>query len=526
MSVTKESILKAILLKEFDRMQPDVSTFEDDPMQFILRKYEGLNKTLTYLMTPSFQDYITGIYIVAPKPTTFKVVLHNGQFFFLEFTGKTYEATVAGKGYYLMNIGEKERCMRALARLLRYGNPLKTKGPEGAEQGTREGSEAESTGGEAGSEVPEATPEGGEEEALAEARILEEVLKKTLYTEKFKQLSLADLKKRGFRFDVIYDKIKNNKPFLIGADEKPIKLKFLDPKYEEAFKLKDTQLIKSFSKSSINKFKFFVDDQGNEYSIGDLLKDKDFGGKGSGSGTVVEDYTLSQLKNSISKLVDENGGPINVIFNGKKYQNIIGAEKPDKTFKCDFYLVSEGNNPIFYISHKKAGGEGPSGKDFIRWSGYTQYKEHPEVKKFVKALENEINKHPEWNGGIPNETNFISKVKDQELIKKLIYGSNFGDKKSGVNNVGVIFQGGIKLTPTENEGEYKISAEKKFVPPQIPSGDYAVYLAAKYRSDRNMFGIKNNEAIAITKANANAASNVYELKKDEFIQTKPSKDSK
>jgi hypothetical protein len=186
MSITKESILKAILLKEFDRMQPDVSTFEDDPMQFILRKYEGLNKTLTYLMTPSFQDYVTGIYIVAPKPTTFKIVLHNGQFFFLQFTGKTYEATVAGKGYYLMNIGEKERCMLAIARLLRYGNPLKTKGPEGAEQGTRDeaGSEAggEAGGGEAAAETPPA--EGGaEEEPIAETKILEKILFNNLIKE-------------------------------------------------------------------------------------------------------------------------------------------------------------------------------------------------------------------------------------------------------------------------------------------------------------------------------------------------------
>lgn len=191
-------------------MQPDVSTFEDDPMQFILRKYEGLNKTLTYLMTPSFQDYVTGIYIVAPKPTTFKIVLHNGQFFFLQFTGKTYEATVAGKGYYLMNIGEKERCMLAIARLLRYGNPLKTKGPEGAEQGTREGSEAESTGGEAGSEVPEATPEGGEEEALAEARILEEVLKKTILKESSEDFDTQIKKELGLKEDENIPKCKSN----------------------------------------------------------------------------------------------------------------------------------------------------------------------------------------------------------------------------------------------------------------------------------------------------------------------------
>jgi len=119
-------------------MEPETSTFEDDPMQFILRKYVGLNNVLEYLMTPSFQEYVTGIYVVAPKPTTFKIVLHNGQFFFLQFMGKAYEATVEGKKYYLMSIGEKERCMTSIARLLRFGSPLKTQGPEGAEKATRD----------------------------------------------------------------------------------------------------------------------------------------------------------------------------------------------------------------------------------------------------------------------------------------------------------------------------------------------------------------------------------------------------
>ena len=174
MPVSNQDILKTILLNELDRMEPETSTFEDDPMQFILRKYPGLKKTLEYLMTPSFEEYITGIYVVAPKPTTFKIVLHNGEFFFLQFMGKAYEATVQGKKYYLMSIGEKERCMVAISRLLRNGNPLKTKGPEGAEQGTRD---AEGPTEEAGPTPPAETsaPEGGEE--LTEAKILESILK-------------------------------------------------------------------------------------------------------------------------------------------------------------------------------------------------------------------------------------------------------------------------------------------------------------------------------------------------------------
>jgi hypothetical protein len=168
-------------------MQAEPSTFEDDPMGFILKKYPGLNETMEYLMTKDFRDYVDAIFVVAPKPTTFKILLHNGQYFFLQFMGKTYQATVSGKNYYLMSLGEKERCMLAIARLLRYGNPLKTKGPEGAEQGTRPEGETGGEGGEAGAEVPEATPTGGEggEETLKEG-ILEEqknILKKLLELE-------------------------------------------------------------------------------------------------------------------------------------------------------------------------------------------------------------------------------------------------------------------------------------------------------------------------------------------------------
>ena len=174
MPVSNHDILRTILLQELDRMEPETSTFEDDPMQFILRKYAGLKKTLEYLMTPSFEEYITGIYVVAPKPTTFKIVLHNGEYFFLQFMGKAYEATVQGKKYYLMSIGEKERCMVAISRLLRNGNPLKTKGPEGAEQATRD---TEGPAEEEGPTPPAETESGQEGEELTESKILEAILR-------------------------------------------------------------------------------------------------------------------------------------------------------------------------------------------------------------------------------------------------------------------------------------------------------------------------------------------------------------
>ena len=151
--------------------------FEEDPMGFILRKYEGLNMTLKELMSDDYKQYLTAIFVVAPKPTTFKIVLHNGQYFFQTYMGKThsgpdgvqseiYEANIAGKRFYLDNIGIKERAMNAITRLLKFGAPLKTKGPEGAEESTRPEGENPTGGGE---ETPGTEQNAETEESLGAA---------------------------------------------------------------------------------------------------------------------------------------------------------------------------------------------------------------------------------------------------------------------------------------------------------------------------------------------------------------------
>ena len=151
-----KAIIRRLILQEVEKMQPNVQSFEDDPMGFILRKYPSMTNTLEMLMSSAFKDYITGIYIVAPKPTTFRIVLHNDQDFFLTFLGKAYEANVSGKKFYLQTIGEKERCMNAISRLLMIGNPIKTKGPEGGEEAATETGEA--PGGEEEAPAPAETP--------------------------------------------------------------------------------------------------------------------------------------------------------------------------------------------------------------------------------------------------------------------------------------------------------------------------------------------------------------------------------
>ena len=166
--MTNKDIVRKLILREVEAMKPEIQSFEENPIQFLLSTYPSMRKTLEMLMSSAYKDYITGIYIVAPKPTTFKIVLHNDQSFLLTFLGKTYEATVAGKKFYLQTIGEKERCMEAISRLLTLGNPIDTKGPEEGElaadaEGPSAGASSGGSSGGAPQEEPETDTEQAEE---------------------------------------------------------------------------------------------------------------------------------------------------------------------------------------------------------------------------------------------------------------------------------------------------------------------------------------------------------------------------
>ena len=176
----KLQILKKLLLqeeedKDYARMETRPKTFEDDPMNFILNKYANLDKELRYLLGDNFKEYLTGIYIIADKPTTFKIVLHNNQYFFLTYMGEAYEATISGKRYFLMNTGVRQTAIMAINRLLKWGNPLKTKGSEGAEETATE--PTEETPPAEGSEPEESTEETLEESKnMKQTDILKQLL--------------------------------------------------------------------------------------------------------------------------------------------------------------------------------------------------------------------------------------------------------------------------------------------------------------------------------------------------------------
>ena len=161
------NILKKLIkegIEDFvSQQQQETISFEDNPLEYILQKYPSLDAALVDLMTEHYRDYITGVYVIAPRPTTFRILLHNGQEFYLIYGPKSYTAKISGKKYYLLNLSEEQFAINAIASLLELGMPPGSEGP-----GEQMDNEADIKGGE---DLPaEETPaeEPAPEEELAE----------------------------------------------------------------------------------------------------------------------------------------------------------------------------------------------------------------------------------------------------------------------------------------------------------------------------------------------------------------------
>ena len=350
------------------------------------------------------------------------------------------------------------------------------------------------------------------------ALLFELVGYESLLESTYNNFSFGDINKPGreYRAEVIADKIAKGEEFQMTGDISR-KLEFTDPKYAELFSNQDLEAIKQEGGSRVNKFPFFVDKAtGTKYSLQDLLKTPELGGKGKGSGTAVEDAALSSLSKAVQQAVEESGGPITVVVGNTQYRNIAGVKTQPGFPKSDFNLINASGEPVVFISHKKAAKKGAGPGDFIRWGGFTEFKDYPDVQQFITKLKSFLEK----NGldRMPNATNFIKEIQDDELAKKLVYGPDYG-KDFGVNNVQIAIQGEVMLKKLK-DGIYSLVGQHQYLNGENPEGDYRPILVGKYRSDRAMFGIPSLEAIAQPGAIAHSASNIYELKKDEFVKIK------
>lgn len=225
--------IKRVSLKEADGderglkiTQPTQVTqqisFEEDPINYLLIKYPSLRDTLNILMSNAFKDYLNGIYVVAPRPTTFKIVLHNNQEFFLIWTGKTYICKVEGKKYYLTFLSDKQRATNAIAQLLELGNPIGKPGPSDQEENQPQGPEEEETateeegGGEPGGESEEETLEESVK-SKKKVRIIKEAF--TVFPTSTKDINNPEIQKL---YKVISQASQTKDPISLDPDKQNI----------------------------------------------------------------------------------------------------------------------------------------------------------------------------------------------------------------------------------------------------------------------------------------------------------------
>lgn len=106
--------------EEIDIDNPSIVSL--DTTRFpVLVKFPTLKDVIVKLLTNQYELFLKDIEWVAPRPTTFRIILANDQPFYLIYTDRTWIGKVEGKKYYLLNLSEEQNCIEAIARILSYG---------------------------------------------------------------------------------------------------------------------------------------------------------------------------------------------------------------------------------------------------------------------------------------------------------------------------------------------------------------------------------------------------------------------
>ena len=135
--MTREDLIQKIKLLAPQALS-SVKKAEETAIEYDeLTKFPELKAVIVDLLTADYGKFIDSIDWVAPKPTTFRVNLLNGQSFYLIWNKRSWIAEIEGKKYYLLNLPEEEMATKSIARILRYGVKVEEEGGvnvEGAEE--------------------------------------------------------------------------------------------------------------------------------------------------------------------------------------------------------------------------------------------------------------------------------------------------------------------------------------------------------------------------------------------------------
>jgi hypothetical protein len=87
----------------------------------IPKKFPTVEETLVKLMTDQYPVFVEDIWWVAPRPTTFRVKLKNGDSFFMAKNDLDWTIQVQGKKYQLPSLDAEQRAAESISDMLKYG---------------------------------------------------------------------------------------------------------------------------------------------------------------------------------------------------------------------------------------------------------------------------------------------------------------------------------------------------------------------------------------------------------------------
>lgn len=207
----------------------------------------------------------------------------------------------------------------------------------------------------------------------------------------------------------------------------------------------------------------------------------------------------------VNAYITKIGDPITIEINGKKFKNIVGANKVSGTPKADIVLVQKNGSgstytlkEVCYLSHKKEGGAA----SFQQYAGVTSaagsfISEHKIVQKFLKDVAGHL--HDKRRSYIAQSGFSASrdiKSDGKALVGKSLFGPNWsqGSTNYGKDNVNYIAQGRAQFIQ-KRDVHILFTKPDGFHNPVTnwamggSSGQFQAVLAATYRTGRG-FDVK------------------------------------
>lgn len=240
------------------------------------------------------------------------------------------------------------------------------------------------------------------------------------------------------------------------------------------------------NQSTLGKVRLLGTD-GKEYTLSALGKSADFGGRGSGAGTVKEDRELMSLRDQLNEIRSATKQGLVPIKVGNKVWQVADAASTPGTPKSDFHLLDVNGNEIVWISHK----DGRSARDFQQWGGISsrfepQIFNHPETQAFIKHLKTI------YPNGLPPATTVFRHIQDERLKMLSVYGNQYGGPE-GRQNVSLLIQGPVKLVKQGNH--YIFQSNHVHLNGEKMTGEFEPVLTAIYKGDRSDAGVRGTRIV-------------------------------